>query len=109
MSNTNSVETQNWSNPNSQYFFENGWPNDPGLFDKYQQGIQCGSCSFFASFNDHWGLCCFEKSRHFKETIFEQFTCPSQINEGWGPHSFSANSEDHCQCEAEEEDHSDIY
>jgi hypothetical protein len=46
-----------------------------------------------------WGLCCHPRSRHFAETTFEHFTCPSQTPEGWGPHSFSDDPEFHCRCQ----------
>ena len=30
--------------------------------------------------------------------MFEHFTCPAYVNEGWGPHSFTEMQEMHCRC-----------
>lgn len=93
--NANLVTTKNWSNPASEALYKNHWPSEPELYKKYSEDCeQCGGCSFFAPFNSDWGLCCHSRSRHFTETVFEHFTCPVFVNEGWGMHSFSENPDD---------------
>jgi hypothetical protein len=96
--NTNSIVTNTWSNPESEKLYASGWPEEPALVRQHENGDQCGGCSFFAEFNFDWGLCCHPKSRHHLETVFEHFTCPAFIREGWGPHSFSEDTEFHCRC-----------
>lgn len=96
---TNSIEETNWSNPESQRRFMDRWPGEPEVLSRYEQGNQCGACSFFAPLNADFGLCLRSKSRHFKETVFEHFTCASQVREGWGPHSFSDDPAFHCRCQ----------
>jgi hypothetical protein len=96
--NDNRVRTDSYSNLASYRLFEENWPNDPKSRKLYRIGFQCGGCSFFASFNKDWGLCCNLKSHHFTETVFEHFTCLAQVNEGWGPHSFTADQKYHCRC-----------
>ena len=87
--NDNRVRSDSFSNLASYQMYKEHWPNDPKTRKLYDDGFQCGGCSFFAIFNADWGLCCHLKSRHFTETVFEHFTCPAHVNEGWGPHSFT--------------------
>lgn len=96
--NQNSIVTKTWSNPASAELYVLKWPNEPNVREQCEQGNQCGGCSFFAPFNEDWGLCTHAASRHHLETVFEHFTCPAFVNEGWGPHSFSTDSEFHCRC-----------
>ena len=99
--NTNTISTDVWSNPESERLYSSHWPEDPELYQQYENGRQCGGCSFFAEFNEDWGLCCHKKSRHHLETVFEHFTCPSYVHEGWGPHSFTEDKEFQCRCGGE--------
>jgi len=86
--NNNRIVTDTWSDEGSERLYMEQWPNDPGLFDRYEEGEQCGGCAFFAPFNEDYGLCCYERSRHHLETVFEHFTCPSYVNDGWDAHTF---------------------
>jgi hypothetical protein len=99
--NANKIITNAWSNPQSQQLMELHWPDEPGLRVLYANGDQCGGCSFFADFNEDWGLCCHAESRHHLETVFEHFTCPSYVRECWGPHSFTKDTSFHCRCGGE--------
>lgn len=92
--NTNKIITSGWSNLASGDLYQAQWPHEPELLRLYRDGAQCGGCSYFAPFNSDWGLCCHPTSRHHLETVFEHFTCPSYVAEGWGSHSF-AESADH--------------
>ncbi|MBI5474817.1 MAG: hypothetical protein HY961_20950 [Ignavibacteriae bacterium] len=87
--NKNSIITETWSNSDSEKMCLNGWPDDPGMKERYKEGEQCGGCSYFAPFNADYGLCCNQKSRHYLETVFEHFSCPTFVNEGWNTHSFT--------------------
>lgn len=100
--NRNTIFTDTWSNDRSADLYNQGWPDEPHLRIQAQElGRQCGGCSFFAPFNEDWGLCCQVRSRHHLETVFEHFTCETFVNEGWGPHSFADNEEFHCRCGGE--------
>jgi hypothetical protein len=88
--NENRIVPNRFSNPESQNLYGGEWISN-----------QCGGCSFFAPFDDDWGLCCHKKSHHRFETVFEHFGCESYVDEGWGPHSFSENPDFHCWCNGE--------
>jgi hypothetical protein len=93
--NTNSIVTDGFSCAESAAVYKEMWPAEPAVRAQYEDGAQCGGCSYFAPLNADWGICCHPGSRHRLETVFEHFTCPSYLCEGWGPHSFS----DAWQCE----------
>lgn len=99
--NRNLVVINGWSNPASQALYEAQWPLEPDCQAAYNDGRQCGGCSFFAAINADWGLCAHPMSRHQLETVFEHFTCPVHVAEGWGPHSFSTDPGSHCLCGGE--------
>jgi hypothetical protein len=86
--NRNIVNTEGFSNPESEARYRANWPGEPEVFAQYEDGQQCGGCAFFAPFNADYGLCCNPESRHVLETVFEHFTCPAMVNQGWGAHSF---------------------
>jgi len=94
MANQNTIETTTWSNPDSQALYERKWPGETEVEEQYYDGVQCGGCSFYAPFNADYGLCANAKSRHSLETVFEHFTCPAFLAEGWGAHSFGNFSVD---------------
>src|SRR5437016_3367866 len=86
--NMNRIITDNFSNDESRRLYESHWPDEPELFNQYEEGGQCGGCAFFALFNADYGLCCHAESRHHLETVFEHFGCNVYEAEGWGAHSF---------------------
>jgi hypothetical protein len=94
--NFNRISTNGFSNHQTWVLYNQDWPNEPEMFAQCYDGNQCGGCSFFAPLNEDWGICCHQKSRHHLETVFEHFTCPAFVNEGWGPHSFSET--ERCEC-----------
>jgi hypothetical protein len=96
--NRNVIVTDGFSNPASERLYRASWPDEPATRELYEDGQQCGGCSFFAALNTDWGVCAHPKSRHHLETVFEHFTCPVIVQEGWGPHSFCEASEFHCRC-----------
>jgi hypothetical protein len=99
--NANKLLLDRFSNPDTAALYDARWPAEPHLAEQCRNGRQCGGCAFFAPLNKDWGLCCARSSRHFSETVFEHFTCPSQADEGWGPHSFTSDSEFMCRCQGE--------
>jgi len=99
--NQNRITTDAFSSPQSAERYRQLWADEPECQRKHENGEQCGGCSFYAKFNFDWGLCCHGKSRHFRETVFEHFTCPAYVHEGWGPHSFCEDANFHCHCEGE--------
>lgn len=96
--NKNLLITDNWSNPESEDRYLSNWKGEPEIQTRREAGEECRKCSFWAKFDEEWGLCCHPKSRHSLETVFERFTCPSYVDEGFGPHSFTANPARHCVC-----------
>lgn len=94
MANSNVILTNDFSNSDSRQLYETQWPEEPPTQALYKRGQQCGGCSCFAPLNSDWGLCCHSRSRHHLETVFEHFTCPNHVDEGWQSHSF---------CETEDE------
>ncbi len=94
--NTNRVKTKGFSNIESERLHSQRGRSDLSQDEIY---LQCGGCSFYAAFNQDYGLCCNPSSRHLTETVFEHFTCPSYVDEGWGPHSFTADTTFHCKCQ----------
>jgi hypothetical protein len=99
--NSNSIRTDGWSNPATQAMYEHQWQDSPELLRQYENGDQCGGCSFYAEFNADWGLCCNSESTHCLETVFEHYTCRHYVRECWGPHSFTKDKEFHCRCGGE--------
>ncbi|HYE20753.1 MAG TPA: hypothetical protein VEA69_20065 [Tepidisphaeraceae bacterium] len=98
----NQIVTDTWSNQATKTLYESEWPDEPALREACREGEkQCGGCSFFAPFNEDWGLCANARSRHHLETVFEHFACPAFVNEGWGPHSFTDEASFHCRCGGE--------
>jgi len=97
--NRNKIVLKGFSSPESDRMYTDQWPREPKCRKQYDQGLQCGGCSFYAQFDQDLGLCCHKKSRHFTETVFEHFTCPQFVLEGWGPHSFSEDPDEHCWCQ----------
>ena len=96
--NLNTIRQDGFSNPDSEQLYKNGWPDEPHLAEQCEDGGQCGACSFYAPFNDDWGLCCNSKSQHHLETVFEHFTCPALARESWGSHSFTSDERAFCRC-----------
>lgn len=96
--NRNVIAATGWSNPASAELYTQRWPAEPLLREQCEEGHQCGGCSFFAPLNTDWGLCLNPAARHHLETVFEHFTCPALVAEGWGPHSFSTDRDFHCRC-----------
>jgi hypothetical protein len=99
--NRNTIVTDRWSSSAAERLYVSRWPDEPACQTQYEEGRQCGGCSFFAPFNQDWGLCCRRESRHHLQTVFEHFTCPQHVDEGWGPHSFTEDASFHCRCGGE--------
>ena len=88
VANQNTIETTTWFNPDSRALYEHEEPDEPDVREQYSDGVQCGGCSFYAPLNADYGFCLNERSRHWLETVFEHFTCPAFLAEGWAAHSF---------------------
>jgi hypothetical protein len=96
---TNRVYTTGFLNSTSYQLYATLWKSEPDVYTAYHMGKQCGACSFYGKFNTDWGLCCYAESRHYLETVFEHFSCPSISVENWGCHSFTPDRSRHCRCE----------
>jgi len=82
--NQNHIVWHAFSNPDSEARYLAQWPDEPEVRALYEEGAQCGGCSFFAKFDLDYGLCCNVASRHHLETVFEHFTCPYLRERGMG-------------------------
>jgi hypothetical protein len=96
--NQNLICIDRWSNPETEAIYKGRFREQPELQLQHENGDQCGGCAFFAAFNADWGLCCLADSPHHLETVFEHFTCKDFVREGWGPHSFTKDTDFHCRC-----------
>lgn len=99
--NRNTIITTDFSNLTTKTLYHQRWKDDPKLRHLYENGAQCGGCSFYAPFNTDYGLCCHPQSPHVMETTFEHFACLAYVDEGWGPHSFSVDEARKCHCQGE--------
>lgn len=94
----NTIIENDFSNPETKQRYRKiargELPEDQKAVELYEDGQQCGGCTFFAPLNADYGICCNKKCKFFKETVFEHFTCADTVQEGWGSHSFRANWED---------------
>lgn len=78
----NNIMTEDFSNPQTRVEYLK-------KIERHQSiAFQCGECSFYAALNADYGFCYYEKSRFWRETVFEHFGCDQQVQEGWGAHSF---------------------
>ena len=98
MNNKNIIIKDDFSSEQTKNIYLSKFNNNEKSLELYNYGYQCGGCSFFAPLNEDYGICCFKKSIHFTETVFEHFTCSNFIQEGWGAHSFSEDESMHCKC-----------
>jgi len=73
--NQNAIFTECFSNPESEELYNDGWSDEPEVSVYYEIGFLCGGCNHYASFNENYGLCKNELSRHYLETIIKDFTC----------------------------------
>jgi len=78
--NSNHIVTHGFSNPASEHLYKTVWREEPEAQAKYRSGWDCVGCNFFAALNSDWGVCCYKRSRHYTETVFEHFTCRSHVN-----------------------------
>jgi len=85
--NQNKIIMDKFSNPKTIKAYHE-YESKRDEMDESEIYYQCGGCSFFAPFNSDWGLCCYHKSDHHLETVFEHFTCSHHVDENWESHSF---------------------
>ena len=53
--NDNRILVDGWSNPVTKALYESQWATAPKIREQYEEGVQCGGCSFFAPFDSDWG------------------------------------------------------
>ena len=46
--NYNRISTDGFSNPASSRLYDQQWPSEPKVRQRYRNGQQCGGCSYFA-------------------------------------------------------------
>lgn len=90
--NQNHIVTEGFSSEETERIYQKIDRGDAPLAQQYREGRQCCVCNFFAPLNADWGICCYKRSPHYLETIFEHFACLAYVpwEEGDGrSHTFS--------------------
>ena len=77
--NQNFIVTHGFSNYETQLLYTKmcNKKADPKLQELYGTGCGCLACNFYAPLNFDWGLCLYNRSQHYLESVFEHYTCLS--------------------------------